>query len=187
MRVRRNCSFTPQFQQEAKVEMYVLFRERGFSHQNIRQAKTRARARDQRELIGCNSKPSVDAPPPNAPVRMITKFGSQWEQVREILVYQTWYCTHVESAGFVGKLIKTDTFTNAESTKRFKIKQFINCSTTRVIYMLTCPCGKAYIGKTKRPLKIWIGEHINSINKKEDESPLAAHFKHFHNGYPSGL
>lgn len=73
-----------QFQQEA-VEMYVRFRERGHSDQNIRWAKTRARAHDWSELIGCNSKLSANAPPLNAPVRMITKFGSQWKQVREIL------------------------------------------------------------------------------------------------------
>lgn len=53
--------------------------------------------------------------------------------------------------------------------------------------MLTCPCGKIYVGKTKRQLKIRIGGHIQSIIKKEDERPLSLYFVNFHGGDPRGL
>lgn len=44
-----------------------------------------------------------------------------------------------------------------------------------------------YVGKTKRQLKKRISEHIQSINKKDDERPLALHFLNFHGGDPNGL
>ena len=42
--------------------------------------------------------------------------------------------------------------------------------------MLTCPCGKAYIGKTSRELKHRISEHRSSIRTGNITSPVAQHF-----------
>lgn len=57
--------------------------------------------------------------------------------------------------------------------------------------MLTCPCNKNYIGKTKRQLRVRIGEHISGIrNKKknkEDDRPIPVHFAKFHDSNPRGL
>lgn len=53
--------------------------------------------------------------------------------------------------------------------------------------MLTYPCNKKYIGKTKRSLRIRIGEHIAGIKKKDDERPIPQHFAKFHNRDPKGL
>lgn len=92
-------------------------------------------------------------------------------------------CGHCKICKYVHQ---TNQFTNPRGGKDFKIKQFINCSTTRVIYMLTCPCNKNYIGKTKRALRIRIGEHIAGI-KKDDERPISLHFAKFHNRDPKGL
>lgn len=72
---------------------------------------------------------------------------------------------------------KTDVFTDSDGKKHFKIRDFINCSTTRVIYMMTRPCGKIYVGKTKRQLKIRISEYIQSIVRKNDERIVALVFK----------
>lgn len=93
-------------------------------------------------------------------------------------------CGHCNICKYVHK---TDVFTNTDGTKKCKIKQFINCSTTSVIYMLCCLCNKMYIGKTKRQLRIRIGEHIASIKKQDDERPLALHFTQFHQGNPNGV
>lgn len=46
--------------------------------------------------------------------------------------------------------------------------------------MLTCSCDKIYIGKTKRQLKIRVGEHMREIKEKNPEKPLAKHFCIFH-------
>lgn len=53
--------------------------------------------------------------------------------------------------------------------------------------MLTCPCNKIYIGKTKLQLLVRIGEHISSIKKKDDARLNPLHFAKFHNGDPKGL
>lgn len=81
------------------------------------------------------------------------------------------------------------TFTDARGNGTFDIKNLINCSTSRVIYIITCPCPKIYIGKTKRPLKVRIGEHLRKINEKEKipEKPLAKHFAQFHGRSSKGL
>lgn len=44
-----------------------------------------------------------------------------------------------------------------------------------------------YVGKTKRQLRIRIGEHITSIKKKDDERPLAMNFNQCHQGDPKRL
>lgn len=63
---------------------------------------------------------------------------------------------------------RTRTFREAKDIKEYEIRDLINCSTERVIYMLTCPCPKIYIGKTKRQLKIRIGEHLREIKREKD-------------------
>ena len=47
---------------------------------------------------------------------------------------------------------------------------------TYVIYMLKCPCGLSYIGKTRRSLKTRISEHRSTIRTGETKNLVAAHF-----------
>lgn len=49
---------------------------------------------------------------------------------------------------------RTYTLVSVDGLKRFKIWHFIHCSATHLIFMLQCPCGKLYIGKTQWQLKI---------------------------------
>lgn len=93
-------------------------------------------------------------------------------------------CGHCNICKYIHQI---DVFANPCGGKAYKIKHFINCSTTRVIYMLTYPCNKIYIGKTKRQLCIRIRKHIGSIKKKDDDRPIPIHFTKFHNGDPKGL
>lgn len=44
---------------------------------------------------------------------------------------------------------RTSRFTDALGEKTFEICDLINFSTSRVIYLITCPCPKIYVGKTK--------------------------------------
>lgn len=95
-------------------------------------------------------------------------------------------CRHVEC---------TDKFTNVDDNKVYQIQQFINCSTEKVLYILQCPCKKIYFGKTKRQLRICIGEHlcsIRNIQKSKDKDnlkwgPIAQHFEKFYNSSVDGL
>lgn len=82
---------------------------------------------------------------------------------------------------------RTGVFTDADRQKTYQIKQFINCNTTRVLFILECRCHKFYVGKTKQPLKVHIGEHLLSIRGGDDDTPIAQHFAQFHKGQPRAL
>lgn len=97
-------------------------------------------------------------------------------------------CGHCKICRYVDR---SAVFTDADHNVEFQIKNFINCSATRVIYMLECPCRKYYIGKTKQQLRARISEHIRSIGeanredrgmKKKELTPLAIHFAELHGG-----
>ncbi len=60
--------------------------------------------------------------------------------------------------------------------KTFKIRGTISCKTANVIYLLRCPCGLCYVGKTSRPLKNRISEHRCAIRHRDPKSPVAQHF-----------
>lgn len=212
------------------------FQDRGYSHGCIRKAKERAFQTDRKDLL-TKSRTGTQKILKQAPIRTITKYRAQWEQVKTILIHH-WHI--LAEAPILGNIVgdrpllmarrspnlkdnlvhseyqkpttqncltdlsplkgmypcgkcnicryvdKTDVFTNSDGSKHFKINNFINCSTTRVIYMLTCPCGMSYVGKIKRQ-KVRVGEHIQSIIKKDDECPLQLHFLKVHGGEPKGL
>ncbi len=71
---------------------------------------------------------------------------------------------------------KTLTFTHPHTAKSFKIRGTISCKTANVIYLLRCPCGLCYVGKTSRPLKNRISEHRCAIRHRDPKSPVAQHF-----------
>ncbi|XP_035254901.1 uncharacterized protein LOC118217183, partial [Anguilla anguilla] len=71
---------------------------------------------------------------------------------------------------------KCNSFNHPHSGTMIKIQSIISCSTADVIYLLRCPCGLAYIGKTIRSLKTSISEHRSNIRTRDVRSPVAAHF-----------
>ena len=71
---------------------------------------------------------------------------------------------------------KKQYFNHPHSGKQIKIKGICSCHSKGIIYMLTCPCGKAYVGKTSRELKVRISEHRSSIRTASLTSPVAQHF-----------
>lgn len=68
-------------------------------------------------------------------------------------------------------------FTHSKTGKTYKVKGRITCLSTFVVYLLTCPCGILYVGKTKRQLKTRIFEHKCSIRKNDEKSSVARHFQ----------
>lgn len=71
---------------------------------------------------------------------------------------------------------KCTTFKHPHTGKSIPIKGIITCNTKSVIYLITCPCGKSYVGKTSRELKVRIAEHRSTIRCKNLNYPVAAHF-----------
>lgn len=72
--------------------------------------------------------------------------------------------------------VKKNTVIGSVTNKTYKLKQFTTCSTRNVVYLITCPCKKQYVGKTNRPVKTRIIEHNSSIRRKDEKSPVARHF-----------
>lgn len=71
---------------------------------------------------------------------------------------------------------RCNTFKHPHSGKSIPIKGVISCHTKSVIYLITCPCGLSYVGKTSRELKTRIAEHHSTIRCKNLNYPVAAHF-----------
>ncbi|KAL2102084.1 hypothetical protein ACEWY4_003845 [Coilia grayii] len=71
---------------------------------------------------------------------------------------------------------KCITYKHPHTGKSIPIKGIITCNTRSVIYLITCPCGKSYVGKTSRELKVRIAEHRSTIQCKNLNYPVAAHF-----------
>lgn len=76
--------------------------------------------------------------------------------------------------------------TNVEN-EVFNIREFITCNTSFVVYLLWCPCGLYYVGRTKRLLRVRIAEHLANIKKDFQFHSVSLHFKEKHNQDPSLL
>lgn len=71
---------------------------------------------------------------------------------------------------------KCTTYTHPYTGKTLKICGVITCCMAFVVYLIKCPCGLAYIGKTSRPLRTRISEHRSNIRCGDVRNPVAAHF-----------
>lgn len=49
--------------------------------------------------------------------------------------------------------------------KTHEVEPFITCLSKGVVYLIQCPCGLQYVGRTKRELRIRLNEHIANIRK----------------------
>ncbi len=65
--------------------------------------------------------------------------------------------------------------------------EFINCMSTHVIYKLICPCGKIYVGQTKRNFKLRIAEHKAAIRNGNMDYAIARHYKERAHGSAASL
>lgn len=69
----------------------------------------------------------------------------------------------------------------------FEIDKFITCNSSHVVYLMWCPCGLYYVGRTKRLLKVRIAEHLANIRNGFKFYSVSLHFKEKHNQDPSLL
>ncbi|OCT55832.1 hypothetical protein XELAEV_18003247mg [Xenopus laevis] len=82
---------------------------------------------------------------------------------------------------------KCKSYTSKVTNMTYNIKSFITCSSTNIIYLLECPCGLQYVGRTGRSLKTRLREHIYNIKKGVMTHSVSAHFTSYHNSDPSLL
>ena len=73
-------------------------------------------------------------------------------------------------------MIRGDSFLHPHSGKKYPVKGRISCKTKYVVYLLKCPCGLCYVGKTIRELKTRFSEHKSAIRNNDEKSSVARHF-----------
>ena len=71
---------------------------------------------------------------------------------------------------------RTTDFASTVTSKSHTIEPFITCSTEGVVYILECPCGLQYVGRTKRPLQVRLNEHINNIRNGYTKHSVSKHY-----------
>lgn len=62
-----------------------------------------------------------------------------------------------------GSVIKGESIAHPNQGYKIPAKGYYTCNSDYVVYMLKCPCGKAYIGQKSRPIKNHLNEHKSSI------------------------
>ncbi|OCU01874.1 hypothetical protein XELAEV_18007653mg [Xenopus laevis] len=87
-------------------------------------------------------------------------------------------CGSCKACPWVNKAIK---ISGRSDIKEYMIKDFINCKTTGVIYVMNCICGMRYVGKTKREWRRRILEHVGDVVLKRNTS-VANHINECHDG-----
>lgn len=101
---------------------------------------------------------------------------------RPIGTYKCMHCPHCDN------VLQTKTFTHFKTQRTYKIKDFINCNTTHIVYLLSCTCpGIFYVGRTKRRLRDRLAEHKYAIRTNNHDYPIARHFTKIHNSNDSIL
>lgn len=63
---------------------------------------------------------------------------------------------------------------------------FCTCATRYVVYLITCLCGKHYVGRTNRTFSVRVGEHIAKIIGGDTKHSVPKHYRQYHNRDPTG-
>lgn len=116
---------------------------------------------------------------------MLTSFSIQHKQIQNI-VKKHWEVLRQDN--ILGKLLPGEAkviFRGAPSLQG-QIAPNVTCSTRYVVYLITCPCRKQYIGCTTRTFTTRVGEHIALIKGRDPKHTVPRHYKQFHNSNPAG-
>ncbi|OCT61211.1 hypothetical protein XELAEV_18047235mg [Xenopus laevis] len=76
---------------------------------------------------------------------------------------------------------KTHNVMQSRDNVDYTIKNYMNCKSTCVVYLMQCACGKVYVGKTLREFRRRILEHVGDVKHKRNTS-IAVHINECHNG-----
>ncbi|MEE6516180.1 hypothetical protein FKM82_025431 [Ascaphus truei] len=71
---------------------------------------------------------------------------------------------------------------NVNTKRTHTLNSLMTCNTKFVIYLLRCTCGSSYVGRTIRPLRERIVEHVRTIRNKDVRYPVARHFSKCQSG-----
>lgn len=97
-----------------------------------------------------------------------TTTPSSW-LTKPIGCYKCLRCNHCDTVE-QNKYFKTH-----EAGQKYQIRQFINCNSCFVVYLLKCSCGVFYVGQTKRRLRDRLWDHKNAIRRNNTDYAMAKH------------
>lgn len=75
-----------------------------------------------------------------------------------------------------GNILKGDSFSHPYTGEKYKVRQRFRCSSSFVVYVITCPCGLYYVGEMTMEVKARISKPKSTIKKGQIELPVPAHF-----------
>ena len=72
---------------------------------------------------------------------------------------------------------ESNSFQSCATGRKYKIKQSMDCSSTNVIYLVTCTkCNLQYVGSTTTQFKIRFRNHKSSMKTNKKTCEVAIHF-----------
>lgn len=98
--------------------------------------------------------------------------------------YQCRRCNVCVHNTLIGR--KIDTFSSTITSRIYRMKEFATCATQYVVYLITCPCKKQYVGRTIRTFTTRVNEHIAGIKGGKDKHTVPRHYLLHHNRDPRG-
>ncbi|XP_041423534.1 uncharacterized protein LOC121395067 [Xenopus laevis] len=108
------------------------------------------------------------------PVQCYTKVTRTWLSGTKLGCFRCPNCTSCRY------MTPGNSFLHPQSGKRFLIRHHITCNTSHVIYLITCPCGLPYVGKTDLTLRLRMDAHRSAISVAFRDGvsvkPVAKHF-----------
>lgn len=81
---------------------------------------------------------------------------------------------------------RTETFQSSVTSITYPMKHFTTCATRFIVYLITCPCNKQYVGRTIRAFSICVNEHITAIKFGRTNHSVPRHYLEHHAKNPSG-
>ncbi|OCT78766.1 hypothetical protein XELAEV_18029856mg [Xenopus laevis] len=193
LRIRRNCTFDDDFENQA-VDLAQRLKNHGYDSNSIKRGYLRAKEKTRSALIykPKNRDENTEAvgPFPRMTARRAPSLrdrltnshfvNSKQENAINWLpkcVKGMYKCGHCKCCKFIHKCSE---FSHLQKNKNYTIHSFINCKTTAVVYLIECDCPLRYIGKTKRSLGTRLLEHVGDIRRKSQKSTVAKHFNTIH-------
>ncbi|OCT99760.1 hypothetical protein XELAEV_18005541mg [Xenopus laevis] len=85
------------------------------------------------------------------------------------------YRCGVSRCGTCRYMKPSKTFSGRLNRRIYNINFYANCGTCNIVYLITCYCGLQYVGKTIRPLRKRVSEHLGSVTRGDCSSAVSKH------------
>ncbi|OCT74225.1 hypothetical protein XELAEV_18033183mg [Xenopus laevis] len=175
LRLRRICSSDEDFKEEA-YKLYQRFKSRGYKTRCLHRAYQHALSFNREDLLYKSQSYTTGkgTPTNHDKTRLILTYSESDKErntsIGDMITHSHFHkyskaaCCKMPGSFRCGAceqchLIKISNNFGRDGSK-YKVYHYTCCTTTYLVYLFTCHCGSMYVGKTKRPLKRRIYEHM---------------------------